>query len=118
MNILVTICARGGSKGIPGKNIKLLNGKKLIGYSIEKAQQLSKLYNVDIGFSTDSIEIKEVAADFGLVTDYIRPDQLADDKAGKIDVIRDLLRFMEKQNSTRYDFVIDLDVTSPMKPLF
>jgi CMP-N,N'-diacetyllegionaminic acid synthase len=115
MNILITICTRGGSKGIPGKNIKPLNGKKLIGYTIEKAQQFSNLYQVAIGLSTDSAEIKKVAAEFGLVTDYIRPNKMADDKAGKMDAIRDLLSFMEKQNSTRYDFVMDLDVTSPMR---
>ena len=62
MKILITICARGGSKGIPGKNIKKLNGKPLIAYSIEIANKFSKLYNSDIVLSTDSNEIKTVAA--------------------------------------------------------
>ena len=55
-NILITICARGGSKGIPGKNIKLIHGKPLIAYSIETAHKFSKLHNVQVGLSTDSFE--------------------------------------------------------------
>ena len=58
MKGIVTICARGGSKGIPGKNIKLINGKPLINYSLVVAEELSKKYNLDIFLSTDSQEIK------------------------------------------------------------
>ena len=61
MNILITICARGGSKGIPGKNIKLINGIPLIAYTIELAKQFQIKYNSIITLSTDDIEIKNVA---------------------------------------------------------
>jgi CMP-N-acetylneuraminic acid synthetase len=118
LNILVTICARGGSKGIPGKNIKLLNGKPLISYSIEIAKQLKNAHkNLSIILSTDSREIREIAGDQGLVTEYIRPDYLANDSAGKIDAIKDVLLFSEKTELKRFDYIIDLDVTSPLRNL-
>jgi CMP-N,N'-diacetyllegionaminic acid synthase len=115
---LITICARGGSKGIRGKNIRMLNGKPLIAYTIETAQKFSKNYNADIALSTDSNEIKETAVKFGLQTKYARPEKLATDTAGKIDAITDIMDFMEHENSVAYDFVIDLDVTSPLRTVY
>ena len=93
MKILITICAHGGSKGIPGKNIKKLNGKPLIAYSIEIANKFSKLYNSDIVLSTDSNEIKTVAADYGLITKYERPLRLSTDNTGKIETIKYILNY-------------------------
>jgi len=115
MNTLITICARGGSKGIPGKNIKLLNGLPLIGYSIRTGQQFAKKYAADFALSTDNEEIKKVAAQMGLHTDYTRPDKFATDTAGKISVIKDLLNFKESERSFSYDYIIDMDVTSPLR---
>lgn len=115
MKILITICARGGSKGIPGKNIRLLNGKPLIGYTIETAQKLAKKFNADIALSTDNNAIKKVATELGVDSKYERPEKLATDTAGKIDVITDVMGFMENANSVTYDYVIDLDVTSPLR---
>lgn len=118
MKGLVTICARGGSKGIPGKNIKLINGKPLINYSLAVAEELSKKYNLDIFLSTDSNEIKSVVktSSFSKInTEYVRPDFLANDTAGKLDAIVDVYQFAEKANNINYDFVIDLDVTSPLR---
>ena len=63
---LITLCARGGSKGIPGKNIKMLNGLPLIAYSIQMAQRFSELHDSQIVLSTDSEEIKAVGNEFGL----------------------------------------------------
>ena len=118
MNILVTICARGGSKGIPMKNIKDIAGKPLIGYTIEVAQKFQDAFsNVDVVLSTDSEKIRKVAALFGLNSDYIRPDYLANDTVGKVDVIADVLRFYEIQKNIKYDYVLDLDVTSPLRNL-
>lgn len=118
MSILISICARGGSKGIPGKNIKTLNGKPLIAYSIEIANQIKSHYtNVNIGLSTDSEEIINVAKSYGLLTDYKRPDFLASDTAGKIDAIKDLLFYTEDKKQTVYDYILDLDVTSPLRNL-
>lgn len=117
MNILVTICARGGSKGIPGKNIKLLNGKPLISYSIVIAFKIAQKYNAEVALSTDDAEIKKVAASFGLITDYIRPSQYASDTSGKVEVLDDVLNYYEKTKNKVYDYIIDLDVTSPFRTI-
>ena len=113
--ILITICARGGSKGIPKKNIKPVNGKPLIAYTIEHATQFAQKHQADIGFSTDSMEILKVANQYNLKTGYIRSDFLATDSAGKLDAIKDLLLFEENNNNKRYDYIIDLDATSPLR---
>lgn len=118
MKVLITICARGGSKGIPGKNIKMINGRSLIEYSIQTANLLAEELDVDIYLSTDSKEIKAVVQSLGyqnVNTSYDRPDFLASDSAGKIDAITDLKNYAEKANNVKYDFVIDLDVTSPLR---
>lgn len=117
MDILITICARGGSKGIPGKNIKELNGVPLIAYTINIAKEFAKSYNADISLSSDDSLIKAKAAEYGLVTSYIRPVILATDTAGKIDVIQDLVNYEERSRTKEYDFIIDLDITSPMRTL-
>ncbi|WP_400262027.1 cytidylyltransferase domain-containing protein [Sphingobacterium sp. SG20118] len=118
MKGLITICARGGSKGIPGKNIKLINGKPLIAYSIEVALSLAKERNIDIYLSTDSAEIREVVRLLGhssINISYVRPDFLANDTSGKLDAIIDVKNHAEIEHSINYDFVIDLDVTSPLR---
>lgn len=118
MRILITICARGGSKGIPGKNIKALAGKPLIGYSVDVARQFKNEFKeVDIALSTDSDNIIEVAEECGLKSDYKRPDSLAGDAVGKIDAIRDVVLFYENKNKVQYDYILDLDVTSPLRNL-
>ncbi|WP_438426159.1 acylneuraminate cytidylyltransferase family protein [Aquimarina macrocephali] len=117
-NILITICARGGSKGIPGKNIKSLNGRPVIDYSIKHAVMFAKLHdNVDIALSTDSEEIKKVAASCGLNSEYTRPDFLANDTVGKIDVLDHILYHEEEQRQKKYDILLDLDVSSPMRTI-
>lgn len=117
MKILITLCARGGSKGIPGKNIRMLAGKPLIGYSIDIATQLSMEMDVDVALSTDSKEIREVAFKFGIASEYLRPEFLASDTAGKIDTIIDLISYTENQRSCKYDFILDLDITSPLRTI-
>jgi len=117
-NILITICARGGSKGIPGKNIKEVGGKPLIAYTIEAAEKVKDKLSgcrVDIELSTDSEEIRKCAAEYGLKSDYQRPAYLANDTSGKVDAIRDLVFHSEKKNDCKYDFIVDLDVTSPIR---
>lgn len=116
-NVLVTICARGGSKGIPGKNIKPVGGKPLILFSIETARKFAGKHGAEIALSTDSEKIMETAAKSGLATAYRRPDFLANDTCGKVDAIKDVVEFHEKERGRRYDFVIDLDVTSPIRTL-
>lgn len=117
MNILITICARGGSKGIPGKNIKPIAGKTLISYSIEVAKKFAEKYNAKIAVSTDDNDIKLAAEVCGIFTDYIRPDFLATDTAGKFDTIKDLVIYEESLQGYKYDYILDLDVTSPLRTL-
>jgi CMP-N,N'-diacetyllegionaminic acid synthase len=117
MKFLVTICARGGSKGIPGKNVRMLNGKPLIGYSIEIAKAFCQKYEAVITLSTDSTVIKDVASKYGLITDYNRPEEFATDKAGKIITIHDVLQYEEQRLNTKFDYILDLDITSPLRIL-
>ena len=118
MNILITICARGGSKGIPGKNIKVLNGKPLIGYTIDIAKRFQEKHgNVEIALSTDSDEIIRVVEECGLRSDYKRPASLGGDTVGKIDAIKDIVLYTEKSKGVEYDYVLDMDVTSPLRTM-
>jgi CMP-N,N'-diacetyllegionaminic acid synthase len=117
VKILITLCARGGSKGIPGKNIKLLAGKPLISYTIGISKKFAGSHDVTIGLSTDDSEIRNVASDFGVNTNYIRPAYLASDTAGKIETITDLLAYEEQRLATKFDYVLDLDLTSPLRTL-
>jgi CMP-N,N'-diacetyllegionaminic acid synthase len=115
VNVLITICARGGSKGIPGKNIKNINGKPLIAYSINCAKEFAEKYNAKVALSTDDETIKKTALDAGLDTSYIRPAALGGDTVGKIDVLKDILLYEEKIAEHKYDILLDLDVTSPLR---
>lgn len=115
MEILITICARGGSKGIPKKNIRIINNKPLIAYSIKHAFEFSKHFKSDIALSTDSFEIKNVAYQCGIATDYIRPDSISKDTTGKVETINHLLNFEETSRSKVYDYILDLDVSSPLR---
>ena len=117
MKILITICARGGSKGIPRKNIKNLNNKPLIYYTIKAAKEFQKLYDADICLSSDDNEIINVSAELGLKTIYKRPKKLALDSTGKIETINHALLFFEKYFEKKYDFILDLDVTSPLRTI-
>ena len=117
MNILITICARGGSKGIPGKNIKPIAGKPLIAYTIALTNELKIKWDARVGLSTDDLEIKSVASDHGVLTEYIRPAYLSTDAAGKIDTIKDLLLYEESLAGYKFDYILDLDVTSPLRTL-
>lgn len=121
MNTLITICARGGSKGIPGKNVKLINGKPLIYYTLKIAEEFALInQNTKIYLSTDSLSIKEVVVDLpfdSINTDYIRPTHLATDSAGKLDAIKDVLKYAEAKNNLTFDYILDLDVTSPLRTI-
>ncbi len=114
-SLLITLCGRGGSKGIPGKNIRPLNGRPLISISIDVAKRFAEKYQADIALSTDDEEIKNVAVQFGLNTNYTRPEMLATDVAGKIETIADLLFFEENNRNKKYDYILDLDITSPLR---
>jgi CMP-N,N'-diacetyllegionaminic acid synthase len=111
--ILCTICARGGSKGVKNKNIKLLNGIPLIAYTILQAKE-SGLFEY-IVISTDSDEIASVAMEYGAEVFFKRSTEMASDTAGKLEVIRDAFIRSEKYYKKSFDFLIDLDATAPLR---
>jgi len=112
-NILLTICARGGSKGVKGKNIRLLCGKPLIAYTIEQAKKWGKADHIIV--STDSIDIAEISKKYGAEVPFLRPPELATDTAKKLDAMRHALGECEKIFGKHYDSVVDLDPTSPVR---
>ncbi|MDE6085388.1 MAG: acylneuraminate cytidylyltransferase family protein [Muribaculaceae bacterium] len=114
MTPLFIIPARGGSKGIPRKNIKLLDGVPLIKYSIDAAREFGAR-DSHIILSTDDAEIAEVAEKTcGLPVPYSRPDYLATDTAGSREVIIDAMEWADK-NGIKYDVVVLLQPTSPLR---
>lgn len=115
LNLLITICARGGSKGIPGKNLSKIANLPLLSYSTVVAREFGAKFDADYGFSTDSVDIIDLAKSLGFGTDYLRPAHLATDSAGKIDTIHDLIKYEESKNSKKYDYILDLDITSPLR---
>lgn len=113
LNILAVITARGGSKGLPGKNIKLLGGKPLLAYSILSAQESSLI--TDLILSTDDEAIAAVGKEWGVEVPFMRPPELANDTAGHLEVMQHAVAFMEEQRGIRYDFVVILQPTSPFR---
>lgn len=112
MNSLVIIPARGGSKGIPHKNIKLLAGKPLIEYTIDVARAIVPDENICV--STDDQKIIKVVENYGLKVPFVRPEELATDKAGTYEVLLHALKFYEDQGK-HFDNVILLQNTSPFR---
>lgn len=112
MKTLFIIPARGGSKGIPGKNIKLLAGKPLIAYSIEVARQLAD--DADICISTDDTEIASVVRDMGLHLPFMRPAELAADRSSTYDVLIHALDHYANLGRN-YDTIVLLQPTSPFR---
>ncbi len=112
MKILIVIPARGGSKGIPHKNIKPLNGKPLIHYTIEEAREI--VDDEDICVSTDDPEIIKCVEDYGLKVPFVRPEELATDTAGTYEVLLHALSFYEEHDH-HYDVVLLLQNTSPFR---
>lgn len=112
MKSLVVIPARGGSKGIPHKNIKLLNGKPLICYSIDVARQFTTDDNICV--TTDDDEIIKVVEEYGLKVPFKRPDYLATDTCGSNEVIQHAYRFFAVKG-IQYDAILLLQPTSPFR---
>ncbi|MFH1305120.1 MAG: acylneuraminate cytidylyltransferase family protein [Candidatus Omnitrophota bacterium] len=113
MKILATIAARGGSKGVKNKNIRPLVGKPLIVYTIEQVKKWGRFDGFIV--STDSPEIADVAVRHGAETPFLRPPQLATDTAGKMDVLRHALRKAEEHYGMKFDALLDLDATAPIR---
>lgn len=113
MRRICTICARGGSKGVKGKNVRPLAGLPLIAYSLLQARA-SGLFEV-LAVSSDSPEILEIAGRHGADQLIRRPDELATDQAAKLPVIRHAVAAVEEVVGGRFDTCVDLDATSPLR---
>lgn len=113
MQTLVIIPARGGSKGIPRKNIKPLGGKPLIYYTIDTARAI--VPDEDICVSTDDTEIIDIVEKYGLKVPFVRPLELASDTAGTYEVLVHALNYYEVRYQRHYDVVVLLQNTSPFR---
>ena len=107
------MCARGGSKGVTHKNLRPLAGRPLIAHSVEQARA-SGLFEA-IAVSSDSPEILAVAASAGADLLVRRPAELATDTAAKLPAIRHCLESVEQRSGQRFDVLVDLDATSPLR---
>lgn len=116
MKILGIITARGGSKGIPGKNIKPLLGKPVIAYTIEAAQKSGVIDRLIL--STDDPAIAEVAKQYGCEVPFMRPDELANDTAATLPVIQHAVKFLKEKEGYEPDYILVLQPTSPLRQAF
>ena len=112
MRVLGIIPARGGSKGVPGKNIKELAGKPLLAYTIDAALQSGLTRTI---LSTDSESIAEVGKSLGVEVPFLRPAELANDLAKAIPVLQHALSVVEAQEGVTYDAVMMLQPTTPFR---
>ena len=111
---IISICARGGSAGVPGKNIRVLCGKPLIAWTIQQALECGEADHVFV--STDSEEIASVARGHGAEVPFVRPAELATATAGKLPVIQHLVEWVEA-NRGPVTRIIDMDPTSPLRDI-
>lgn len=112
LKILAIITARGGSKGLPGKNIKVLQGKPLLAWTIEQAQ--ASKYLDEIFVSTDSEEIALVSKEYGVEVPELRPSYLAMDDTSSMDVLEYTITNLEQKGKS-FDYLILLEPTSPLR---
>ena len=107
------ITARGGSKGLPGKNIKELCGKPLIAWSIEAG--LKSNYLDEVMVTTDSKDIANIAKQYGASVPFLRPDVLASDTATSFDAIKHTIEFYKNEMKKEFDYIVLLEPTSPLR---
>ena len=113
INVLCTICARGGSKGLKKKALKPIYGKPLISYTVRQALK-SKVFK-EVVVSTDSKKIQKVAKKFGAKSWFLRPKKFANDKSAKLLAIKHAFIESEKFFNKKFDICVDLDITSPLR---
>ena len=111
--ILCVILARGGSKGIPKKNIFLINGHPLISYSIFAG--LNSKYIDKVVVSTDSIKIKNFSQKYGADVPFLRPKKLSLDKTLSVESLKHAVKKCEEIYKTIYDYVIEIPAVSPFR---
>lgn len=109
--VVALIPARGGSKGLPGKNVRSLNGKPLIAWSIELAKGCRLIDKVVV--STDSQEIADISSSYGADVPFLRPPELATDKASSKSVVEHCIATLDES----YDILVLLQPTSPLRTL-
>jgi len=114
MNIYTIIPARGGSKSIHKKNIRLLNGIPLINYSIKYSQNCNLISHTVV--STDSKEISEIALNCGAEVPFLRPKEFAKDESQDYPVFKHALEVLEKMSKTQIELMVLLRPTSPLRP--
>lgn len=114
MKYIVLICARGGSKGLPGKNIKPLGGVPLIGWSINVAKKVKNISRIIV--STDSQEIADIALEYGAEVPFMRPKELSQDNSPEWLVWRHAIEYME-QHGESVDAIVVLPATAPLRSL-
>ncbi len=112
-SFLAVIPARGGSKGLPGKNIKKINGKPLIAWSIGAA--FRSKYLDEIMVSTDSDDISRIASEYGASVPFLRPKYLSGDKVATFDTIRHTINFYKNKLKKTVDYIVLLEPTSPLR---
>ncbi|MDQ7060113.1 MAG: acylneuraminate cytidylyltransferase family protein [Sulfurimonas sp.] len=113
MKILALIPARGGSKGVPKKNIKLLEDYPLIAYTIAAAKASKNINKVLV--STDFSDIRDIALDFGAEVPFLRPNKIAGEKSQDIDYVLHALEYLEKEEDYIPDLIVLLRVTTPLR---
>lgn len=117
--LLITVCGRAGSKGFKNKNLKTFCGKPLVYYSLAAAGLFLAAHpevKADIALNTDSADLAKLVADkYPEVTFLPRCEELGGDTVPKMAVIQDSLTRMEEKNGCKYDYVMDLDITSPLR---
>ena len=120
INMLFTICGRAGSKGIKNKNIREFCGYPLPFYSLSVIDMLKKMnyeFNIDVVVNSDSLELLDMMKNnpFFIVNTINRSNDLGGDDIPKIAVIYDCMDKMQNRKNKKYDMIIDLDITSPLR---
>ena len=113
MRYIALICARGGSKGLPGKNIRPLGGVPLIGRAVKIAKQVNRIDRVIV--STDSEEIAKVAIEYGAEVPFMRPSELAGDCSSEWLVWQHALNYLIEHDAEEIDGLVNLPVTAPLR---
>ena len=112
-SFLAIVPARGGSKGLPGKNIKELWGKPLVAWSIEAG--LKSKYVDEVMVSTDDEQIAEISKKYGANVPFLRPSELASDNATTFDAVKHTIDYYKNELKKEFDYIVLLEPTSPLR---
>lgn len=112
--VLAVIPARGGSKGVPRKNLRAMAGKPLIAWTVEAARAVGDLI-ANVVVSTDDPEIAEAARSCGAYVPFLRPSHLAEDRTPMLPVLQHAVSLVEDEYNTRFDWVLLLQPTAPLR---